>query len=319
MKPFVFIHIPKTAGTSFRYGADAFFGPERICRDYGPESPETSEIVNHWVTKVPDGWRFKKAFENEGYLLLTGHFHAVRYAPIFGIRRMVTFLRDPIQRTISEFRHFVRHNGFTGDFEAFYRAKQNINRQRRILDHLPWPALGFLGFTEHYQESLALLNHKFGLQIPALSENLSRDSYTEPYEVTAEQEAELRRLNAAEIRFYNLAKEQFEWRRRLFERQEPFVAGTLMRAGDKNLDGWAVADEGDDPVTVQARVNGEVIAEAVANQDRPGLREKGVARGGFVGFSFDISHLKPGDLVECVVASSGQSLVRSPWKIQSPS
>ena len=316
MSPIVFIHIPKTAGTSFRYGADAFFGSELVCRDYGPESPETSEIVNHWMDRMPDRWKFKKAFEQRGYQFLTGHFHAMRYAPLFGVERMVTFLRDPIQRTVSEYKHFVRHNDFSEEFEIFYRTRQSINRQFRILENLPWPGLGFIGFTDLYEESLALLNHKFGLEIPGLSENLSRNTYVEDYEVTPEQEAELRNLNKAEFRFYNLAREQFEWRRCLFERGEPFVAGALTRVDEKQLYGWAVSDEGDEPVIIRASVNGEVIGEAVAKQDRPGLREKGVARGGFVGFSLDISNLELGDSVECVVASTGQPLVHSPWKIQ---
>ena len=43
MDSFVFVHIPKTAGTSFRLGADQYFGEKMVCRDYGPKAPETSE------------------------------------------------------------------------------------------------------------------------------------------------------------------------------------------------------------------------------------------------------------------------------------
>ena len=316
MSPFVFIHIPKTAGTSFRLGAENFFGSERICCDYGLESSETSKEVIEWVWRNPDGWRFKKTFEKGGYQFLTGHFHAGRYVPIFGVGQMLTFLRDPIQRITSEYWHFVRHNGFDGDFETFYRTKSNINRQIRILGNLPWPALGFIGFTEFYDESVFLLNRKFGLEIPTLSENLSRDRYTEPYELSSHQIAELRQLNAIELTFFQRAREQFEWRRILFERGQLFVAGALMRVEKGRLLGWAVSDDVDDAVAIQAAVGGNVFAESIANENRPSLRERGVRRGGFVGFSFDVSHLRPGTLVDCTVAKTGQPLVLSPWRIR---
>ncbi|WP_231758084.1 sulfotransferase family 2 domain-containing protein [Microbulbifer elongatus] len=311
MDPIVFIHVPKTAGTSFRSGADAFFGSGRVCRDYGAEAAETSGIVRQWMNLSPDNWMFRKAFEREGYQLLAGHFHAARYVSVFGVQRMVTFLRNPLQRTVSEYTHFVRNNGFEGTFEEFYRAKQNINRQFRILGNLPWVGLGFIGFTDQYEQSLNLLNRKFNLAIPELTENLSRDSYADPYEITEEQEMELRKLNAAELHFYGLAREQFEWRKTL-SGMGSFVAGVVMKPKDGRLGGWAVADEGDEPVALHIKIDGKVVGEAIANEDRPGLREKGVKRGGFVGFTFDVSGYRPGSSIECLVAETGQPLVQSP-------
>ncbi len=315
LKPYIFVHIPKTAGTSFRLAADRYFGNSRVCRDYGPKSPETSEIVKHWITGAQDKWNFKKAFEKSGYQFLTGHFHAAAYAPLFGTCRMVTFVREPLQRLVSEYNHMVRNYGYKKSFEEFYRSPHNINRQQRILGQLPWAAIGFIGLTERYEQSLSLLNQKYGLDIPNCRENLGRDGLGELYEIPADHEDELCRLNADDIALYKAIGTLFDWRLRLAETRQDFVAGTLMHADKGRLFGWALAENGDEPVVIQAWVNGEIIGETTAIGHRPGLCGMGIGRCGYVGFSFDISKLKAGDRVECVVAATGQPLVRSPWKV----
>ncbi|QIL89859.1 hypothetical protein GNX18_08920 [Microbulbifer sp. SH-1] len=316
MKPYIFVHIPKTAGTSFRLAADSFFGRTNVCRDYGPKSPETSHIVKQWVIEAQDKWLFKKAFERSGYRLLTGHFHASAYSPLFGTCRMITFVREPLQRLVSEYKHMVRNYGYEKSFEDFYRAPHNINRQQRILGQQQWASLGFIGLTERYDESLQLLRRKYKLDIPNLRENLGRAGLAERYEIPAAQEQELRHLNAEDIALYDAISSQFDWRQRLAERQQGYVSGTLMHSDKGRLFGWALSESSDEPVCIIARVNGMVIAEAMANQERPGLRTIGIGRGGYVGFSVDISSLKAGDEVECVVAATGQPLVQSPWIVQ---
>ncbi|WP_193754354.1 sulfotransferase family 2 domain-containing protein [Microbulbifer sp. Q7] len=316
MNPFVFVHIPKTAGTSFRIGADAYFGRDYVCRDYGAKSPETSEIVHRWVNGAQDKWAFKKAFDERGYRFLTGHFHAAAYAPLFGTSYMITFLRQPLQRLVSEYRHMVRNYGYSKSFAEFYRTPHNINRQQRMLDQLPWMALGFIGLTERYDESLHLLNQKYSLDISNLRENLGRAGLDDRYEIPVEQEQELRQLNAGDLALYDVVCEQFDWRLKLAEQQKGFVAGTLMHTDRGRLFGWALAEASDEPVEIQARVNGKALGEAVAQQDRPWLRAMGLGRAGYVGFSLDISRLKAGDRVECVVAGTGQPLVQSPWTVR---
>ncbi|WP_444939899.1 sulfotransferase family 2 domain-containing protein [Microbulbifer sp. ZKSA004] len=315
MNPFVFIHIPKTAGTSFRIGADSFFGSESVCRDYGLKSPETSEIIKVWNAGVRDKWEFKKRFEEARYQFLTGHFHAAVYAPLFGVSKMFTFVRDPVQRLVSEYHHMVRNYRYDESFEDFYRAPHNINRQQRILGRILWPAIGFIGLTEMYEQSLYLFNRKYSLDIPIYRENLGRINLTDNYELPTFQEEELRRLNAEDIALYKSIKTQFRWRLKLAETGRNFVLGALRQVEKERLSGWAIAENREEPIVIQARVGGNIIGVSHAIQDRPWLRGMGVGRGGFVGFSFDVSQLKAGDKVECVVASTEQPLAGSPWTV----
>ncbi|MCX2780158.1 sulfotransferase family 2 domain-containing protein [Microbulbifer thermotolerans] len=313
MDPLIFIHIPKTAGTSFRLGMDAVIGEERVCRDYGASSVETSPIVKQWVKPGGDLWQFGCAFRAAGYQFLTGHFHAIRYAGLFDVAQMVTFLRDPVQRVVSEYQHHVRNYGYQESLETFYRQKPNINRQQRLLGGVPWVGLGFIGITERYAESVGQFNRKFGFNVPILDKNQSRDSIAEPYRLTESQKTELERLNAEDIRLYRTACEQLDWRIRLEGKEQGYVAGAFMREERGRLLGWARAERGDDPVVLRLHVDGKPFIEVKACEYRPLLREKGVGRGGFLGFSVDITDLPKGAQVECTVAETGQPLVGSPW------
>lgn len=313
--PLVFVHVPKTAGTSFRLGLDEAVGREYVCRDYGAGNPETSAIVNHCVYEKSDFWEFKKQFADSGYRFITGHFGAQRYLPVFPTGNMITFLRDPLQRAVSEYHHLVKHAGYEHSLEHYYRSPEFINRQHNMFRGVPWVALGFIGITELYKESLELLEHSFGLDIPQLQSNTGRDNWREPYQLTEEQDNEFRKLNAADFRFYNLARTQLEWRSRQYRAGESFVSGMITEYRENILYGWAFSRADDAPVTVRVVVNGEIKADVLAKGFRQGMRAFDVPRGANVGFSIKLPGLTNEDQVECFVAATGQPLANSSWRV----
>ncbi|WP_299595791.1 hypothetical protein [uncultured Microbulbifer sp.] len=307
MDPLVFVHVPKTAGTSFRFGVDQVLGAERVVRDYGPESPETSAIVRDWVLGERDLWQFCRAFDDSGFQFITGHFNAQRYVPAFGLQRFITFLRDPVQRVYSEYQHFVRHYEYKHDFPTFYRSAPFINRQLRMFDNIAWPALGMIGFTEHYPESLEFIQEKFGLAVPVLEENKGREK-VEEYAIPGAQLEEMAEINQKEIRFYRAALEQFQWRWELKKAGKPFTMGEVREIHNGKLHGWAASEVGDAPVTIEVLVNGAVHSTVVARLDRPGLRGQGVLRNGQVGFVAELPQPAKGLDVICRVEETGQVL-----------
>ncbi|WP_444888134.1 sulfotransferase family 2 domain-containing protein [Microbulbifer sp. JMSA008] len=311
MKPIVFVHIPKTAGTSFRQGLDYFFGKKKICLDYGVNSAKTSSIVKSWVESERDGWHFANAFNRQGYQLLTGHFHSTKYANIFGVGRMITFLRDPVQRVVSEYNHLVKNSDHEESFQSFYRRPENINRQLRLVGRKSWAEFGFIGFVESYKESLRLLNRKFNINIPYLHKNINKNKTVESCMLSIGQIEELNSLNAEELEFYNRARFQFDWRLRLINAKVGYVSGSVTSFEAGKLKGWAIAENLHEAVLIQARMGGNVIAECKANEYRPYFKAQEQGRGGFVGFSLEIDRDIKINTVECVVAATGQPLLNN--------
>ncbi|WP_445363367.1 sulfotransferase family 2 domain-containing protein [Microbulbifer sp. ANSA003] len=316
MNSFLFVHIPKTAGTSFRLGSDGFFGRDFVCKDYGPKSPSTSPLVKRWAGDAPDYWAFNKALIASNVRLVAGHFPAGKYTSLLGVEKTISFVRDPLQRLVSEYQHMVRNYGLAKSFPEFYRLPHNINRQFKLLGQANWPTFGFVGVTERYADSLRIINKKYGLDIRHTIENTGRSNISSHYDIESEAREELIQLNHKDIVLFELVKEQFDWRLKLENMASSFTRGALLRVDNGKLFGWALAEDSDDPVDIVIKVNGEIRSRLKAMQDRPMLRALGVGRGGFVGFSFDISKLKAGDKVDCVVANTGQPLVHSPWTVQ---
>ena len=61
MSPIYFVHIPKTAGTSFRKASETFFGLRHVVYDYADDSNETSPFILDIVYGEEQG---KKMYDN---------------------------------------------------------------------------------------------------------------------------------------------------------------------------------------------------------------------------------------------------------------
>jgi Sulfotransferase family len=88
----VFVHIPKTGGTTLHHHFSAFFRPEEIC----PE--RFSNLQNYSIDELAQ-WRF-----------FSGHFNADEIKRIPGPVFIVTVLRNPIERLLSHYYFWKRHS-----------------------------------------------------------------------------------------------------------------------------------------------------------------------------------------------------------------
>ena len=174
--PIVFVHIPKTAGTSFRLAAEARLGAQSILGDYGPRSPSTSRIVKETVYNEARGKAYLlDEIKRNRIDFLTGHFHVSKYLHLFrGKVRWCTFLRNPLPRTISEYLHVTREGDYAGSLEDYANEPANCNRQSKLISGLRLEDFYFVGLTERYAESLALFNNLTGWDLPHLQLNIGR-------------------------------------------------------------------------------------------------------------------------------------------------
>ena len=175
---FVFIHIPKTAGTAFRVAARKVLGDHALHRHYKKSNPETSELIRQTVMLGrPD--RFAETFLDDREQLLCGHFFAKEY--ISTLRQQVrwcTIIRNPVDRVLSEYAHLLRKSENPNQrrkalpLEAFIEQPGQINKQHRMLDGLTKNEFAWIGESENFAASIATFNQQFNLAFPTPRVNI---------------------------------------------------------------------------------------------------------------------------------------------------
>lgn len=210
--PLVFVHVPKTAGTSFREALALRFGGRAIAGDYGPKAVETSPLVRRHVFEKPDLPQLREDLIAAGVRFVCGHVPVQRYAATFGTGNLLVIVRDPVQRLVSEYQHFRRHNGETRGFTEFYRDPRFINHQYKLVSAIEPAEYGFVGLTERYADTVAAANRQFGWDLPVLASNLGRPSLELSYQLDPGMEAEVRELNRDDIAYYERMVTEFERR-----------------------------------------------------------------------------------------------------------
>jgi hypothetical protein len=201
----VSIHVPKCAGTSFRHVLDALCGPG-VWYNYG-------EIFSRDQARpgiVPAGARF-----------IHGHFMADAFDDLFPGRRLVTWVRHPVERLVSNYYHFIRSPDMRDDCcRALHERRLGLrdladldwmrNETTRYLANKPLEDFEFVGVTDCFSESTRHFCHVFGLgdvrRMPR--ENVNPDRITERYPLSREVYAHILRRNLDDLDLYNRALER---------------------------------------------------------------------------------------------------------------
>ena len=313
MSPLFFIHVPKTAGTSFRKAAEHYFSKEKICYDYGEKQPETSPLIREFIYQKNDLFGLKSTLKQHNISMLGGHVSARRFAPIVNQDRILTFVREPVSRLVSEFKHFKRHYNFQGELADFIKRPEFVNRQFRMLQGYPPHMLGFIGITEHYSESLKLFNHLYQVDLQDLSLNMAGKEKAPAHALDEALIREIKKLNRQEIDHYQKCCELFYQRINLLKDNLPFTHGQIGGYENGKLFGWAFNNEvADEPIDLTILVNNKPVADALACERRANLLQFNVPRDAFIGFSAKVGSLKAEDQVRVIVKNTGQELVNSP-------
>lgn len=242
-KPFIFLHAPRTAGTTLNRILAANFAPDALLSIYTEEEYERLRHLN--------------AHDLAGVRLIQGHVFLDQYTPpLFrGCEvRPFTFLRDPVTRLVSEyvflktwprnhlysllnekkisFREYLTSN----DKRLKYRGKNFLVRfitgedvphegdcsevLAKAKDNLE-NVFEFVGIVERFDASLLLLGEWLGVkELLYEKRNALRNKGD-----TAISESDLalaRELNAADVALYAFACSLFE--RRVQEKGEAFSA-----------------------------------------------------------------------------------------------
>jgi hypothetical protein len=226
-RPVVFIHIGKTAGSSFREElADRFQPCENVFVDFSkvelPVTPEKyAAIMESNLADLNDN-RMSKC------RMVSGHFSYTQVSrqPNLAQGKLITFLRHPISRLTSSYQYHCSaahpdHAAFSAQYPTFrqyVQDPQNINEMYRQLtpgqfaegtDAAEWIKQNYywVGLQENYVASIKLLFAMSGMRFsPNHNIRVSESSYAgvDPDDIhLAEQ------LNAVDLQMYSNLAESF--------------------------------------------------------------------------------------------------------------
>jgi hypothetical protein len=238
-----FMHIPKTAGTSFRRLL------ERSVREAGGRvSSRVRDGI--WSEQSESYASYDEFVASRGSLaadcdLVCGHYPYHVAALLPGGFTVVTVLRDPITRCLSHIKHQMalervsRPEGVEPDVNAFVEAPRNEMFLRTIgnlsvkylgarvhpdalvdvedlsvydaVDAACRIQFGFVEEIEDFRRRLVADGLLAPVEVPAFRENRSEDPFGVD-ELTAPNRARLRALNALDIRLDDLLRELLEAR-----------------------------------------------------------------------------------------------------------
>ncbi len=212
-----FLHIPKAAGTTLRALLKANFSDAETVLGYDQPAGEWHDYLFDELVAPELGIRFFAAHSD--WTLV----ERVRHRRV----RVVTMFRDPIDRAISAYRHFQRHQGFSGGLSDFIEQHPNQVRDvqaRRLagdpdgmldwddvaqvaVDRLDDSRLVF-GISESFERSVAHIMRRLELDQPTSLRRLN--TAPTPHAPSDDEQALIAPLVQADMALYRAAVESFE-------------------------------------------------------------------------------------------------------------
>ncbi len=303
-KPILFVHIPKTAGTSFRAALEQI---QKIEKDYGAKSKDTTPLIETHIYQAADNFALSTHHVSDAFSL-SGHFALQKYSDLYDVRHIVTFVREPIAQVVSHFNHAVNLHGFTGSFADFYQRAPLINIQSKNLSALPLSLIGHVGVTERYDESLSLINHDLELGLEVLQQNKRIKAHKDTMSLEGSESEQLSQLYSNDIDLYQQALELHDQRMGLFNEQLSWSHIHAQVNPHNVLHGCAYFADSDDMVELIVKVNGEVVGECKTGDFYGGFAKFRLPRARYIGFRFPMAtYIESGiQRLELVVKDTGQ-------------
>jgi hypothetical protein len=235
----IVVHIPKTAGTQFRRALEAVFAPGEIIYDY----LDFPLLPGSRFNSDPIGWR-REANSSVSNLskdakVIIGHFSATKYFDLIPAADLITWVRHPVPRLISNY-FYLKYHEHVGEWDhpvmvaaksASFAEFAEIPAMQNVMTHLFLRTtriedFTFVGIQEHYSDDLAYLCGMMGWPVPDVpTERANANRYPGYREAVEEIMADrglirrIERTNRADIEYYQTAVELRQRRMRAMRRR----------------------------------------------------------------------------------------------------
>jgi hypothetical protein len=195
----VSVHIPKCAGTSFRHILQEQYGDE-LWLNYGSifvRSQARAELIP------------------SGTACVHGHFFADAFDDVAADRQLITWVRHPVERVVSNYYHFQRSPDMRDDCcREMFERKLSLtqfagldwmrNEATRYLAGKKIDDFAFVGIAERFTESLHLLGAKLGWSdaVAPRRDNINPNRRYPHYQLSRDDFELIRELNAVDMALY---------------------------------------------------------------------------------------------------------------------
>ncbi len=222
------IHIPKTAGNSFREALMDAYDVERVFRDYGDWVGFDEPFANRRRDLRMAAMRARREELLENYDVIHGHFCADKYVGLFPQAEYVTFVREPAQQSISHWRWQSaltdRKSDANKEVHAEVRYWQELrptleehfkwlfyhDHQSQFVGSVPIEEFAFVGLYEEYEKSWELFKARFRHDLgPPRFANVTK-RVGGAFEVSDEVRRLVNKYRAQDVELYAKAKEIFK-------------------------------------------------------------------------------------------------------------
>ncbi|WP_187271157.1 sulfotransferase family 2 domain-containing protein [Neolewinella aurantiaca] len=208
----VSVHIPKTAGTSFRKSLKTAYGEEEVVR-------LDINLKNRRARLNEE--EYEEDFLPNGIQVVHGHFSPAvileQFPETSGVD-FITWVRHPVERVISNYFYLEKRlkeeldeagkglnilSKMQRSLLEYARDEINRNRQHKFLEGMLLEDFKFVGVQEHYTDDLAELGLRLGWK--EVKETAVNITAREKPAVSDETRAEIARLNERDMALYEQA------------------------------------------------------------------------------------------------------------------
>jgi hypothetical protein len=210
------VHLPKTAGASFRASLKAHFG-DKLVWDYS-DRPINQAPLARKMDALKASFQLAYSYRDTGTACIHGHFLPVKYrwARTPERKQFVVWLRDPIERLASNYYYWTRdYDPKTAgklrrriveenwSLERFCFSSEMKNTYTKFFWGFPMDFFDFVGITENYETDLSFFAKKVLKSELAVTEtNVNLQKENDLYIGDKNLRSRLERFHQKDMRLY---------------------------------------------------------------------------------------------------------------------